>query len=144
MLIGIGSDHAGYPLKQALYEYLKKTYPEDSIQDYGCANATNSVDYPLIAKDLCTDLAAGKLERGILICGSGIGISVAANRFKSIRAALCTEVVAARLSREHNDANVLCLGNWFVTNKMAEEITSVWLKTQFAGGRHQRRVDQLS
>jgi ribose 5-phosphate isomerase B len=143
MIIGIGSDHAGYSLKEHILKFLKETYSEFDLRDYGCKSSSDSVDYPNIAASLCGDLSKGNLERGILVCGSGVGMSIAANRVKGVRATLCSDLLTARLCREHNDSNVLCLGNWFVTPKLSEEILNIWLKTKFAAGRHQKRVSLL-
>lgn len=143
MKLGIGSDHAGYTLKEALSQSLCKFLSEDQLIDYGCSCVNQPVDYPVIAKALSLDVSNGKLDRGILICGSGIGVSMAANRIKGVRAALCHDLLSARLSRQHNDANVLCLGNWFVTPKMADEILNIWLNTPFEGQRHKERIDLL-
>ena len=125
MIIGLASDHAGYPLKAHIYQFLKEKY---IIKDYGCANAVDSVDYPSFAQAVCEDLIEVKIQRGLLVCGSGVGMSLAANRFKGIRAVLCQDLLTARLSREHNNANVLCLGNWLVTAKLSEEILNIWLR----------------
>ncbi len=143
MKIAIGSDHAGYELKEKIIKLFQAELQEHHLKDFGCSGAEQSVDYPNIANEVCTAILRSEFERGILICGSGIGISIAANRHRGIRAALCADVIAARLCRQHNNANILCLGDWFVTGKMAAEITKVWLTTEFEGGRHQRRVDLL-
>lgn len=135
----IASDHAGFPLKKILIEQLTKS--GFKITDLGCNSAEKSVDYPDYAEKLCKKL---KNEFGILICGSGIGISIAANRFKHIRAALCHNVKAAKLTRAHNDANVLCLGARMVSEKTALAITKNFLSTKFEGGRHETRVAKLS
>lgn len=143
MKIAIGCDHAGFPLKDYILSSLKKSHPEHEIVDYGCAGPSDSVDYPKVGQAIAHDVVAGKADKGILVCGSGIGISIAANRVKGARAALCSDVISARLSRQHNDANILCFGNWFVTPKMADEILQVWLNTAFEGERHQRRIDLI-
>ncbi|MDJ0626416.1 MAG: ribose 5-phosphate isomerase B [Candidatus Caenarcaniphilales bacterium] len=143
MSIGLGSDHAGYSLKKYLLEYLTSEYPNIKFRDFGCPSDKVSVDYPNIAQDLCKALTDNEIQRGILICGSGIGISIAANRFKGIRASLCQDIFAAKLTREHNDSNVLCLGNWFVTPKMAEQIANTWINTEFHGDKHLRRVELI-
>lgn len=141
MIIGLASDHAGYSLKEHIASSLKENY---ILKDYGCSNSTDSVDYPNFAEKLCQELLRGEIEKGILICGSGIGMSIAANRHKGIRAALCQDLLTARLSREHNNANVLCLGNWLVTSKLSDEILDIWLNTNFAGGRHIQRLEMLN
>lgn len=135
----IASDHAGFLLKEFLKEQLTKS--GFKVSDLGCNSAEKSVDYPDFAQKLCKKLDG---EFGILICGSGVGISIAANRFKHIRAALCQSVKLAKLSRAHNDANVLCLGSRIVKNKTALSITKAFLNSKFEGGRHEGRVAKLS
>ncbi len=135
----IASDHAGFSLKKILTEQLTKL--GFKITDLGCDCAEESVDYPDYAQKLCKKLTT---EFGILICGSGIGISIAANRFKHIRAALCHNVKVAKLTRAHNDANVLCLGSRMISEKIALSITKKFLSTKFEGGRHENRVTKLS
>lgn len=135
----ISSDHAGFFLKEFLIDELVKL--GFSLVDLGTNSPQKSVDYPDFAQKLSKKL---KTEKGILICGSGIGISIAANRFKHIRAALCHDVESAKLSRAHNDANVLCLGARVVTNKLALSIAKAFLKSEFEGERHERRVKKLS
>ncbi|MFN5539839.1 MAG: ribose 5-phosphate isomerase B [Candidatus Melainabacteria bacterium] len=141
--ITIASDHAGYSLKTHLVEFIQKNYPEIEITDFGCDNSTDSVHYPDLASLVCNSINQGNSERGILICGSGVGMSIAANRHKGIRASLCNELLSARLTRQHNNSNVLCLGNWLVTPKLAEEIFAIWFKTEYEGGRHQIRIELL-
>ncbi|MGE3725838.1 MAG: ribose 5-phosphate isomerase B [Candidatus Sericytochromatia bacterium] len=140
MKLVLGSDHAGFLLKQHLITYLQGLGHE--TVDVG-AFSLNAVDYPDSAARVGEKLHNGQAERGIVVCGSGIGISIAANKMPGIRAALCNEPVSARLSREHNDANVLALGERLTTPMMAEEIVKVWLETPFAGGRHQNRIDKI-
>ncbi len=138
--IALAADHAGYEFKDALASYLReKGY---DVIDLG-TNSPDSVDYPVYAKKLCSSVLSGECEKGILVCGTGIGMSIAANRYKGIRAALCTIPEYARLAREHNNANVLCLGARFVGFDEAVKITDVFLNTEFLGGRHQNRVNQL-
>jgi ribose 5-phosphate isomerase B len=138
--IAVAADHAGYEFKDALASYLReKGY---DVIDLG-TNSPDSVDYPVYAKKLCSSVLSGECEKGILVCGTGIGMSIAANRHKGIRAALCTIPEYARLAREHNNANVLCLGARFVGFDEAVKITDVFLNTEFLGGRHQNRVNQL-
>lgn len=139
-LVAIGSDHAGYELKEQIKTYLQDKKLE--LKDFG-ANSKDSVHYPDFAKDLTSFLKENNDARGILICGTGIGMSIAANRHKGIRAALCHNVDYAKLSREHNDANVLVLGARFTELADAKEIVEAWLATDFAGGRHQTRLDML-
>lgn len=137
MKIGIGSDHGGFALKGEIVAFLTREGFE--VIDVG-NHGEVAVDYPDYADKLCLALAAGDFERGILICGTGIGMAMAANRHRHIRAALCTEPFTARMSREHNDANVLCLGGRVLGVELAKEIVRVWLHAAFAGGRHQRRI----
>jgi ribose 5-phosphate isomerase B len=138
--IAVGSDHAGFPLKAALAGWLKDLGHE--VMDLG-THSTDSVDYPLIGFDVASRVADGQAERGVLVCGSGIGVSIAANRVAGARAALVQEPLSARLAREHNDANVVCMGSRLIGEEMAREILKVFLDTPFEGGRHQRRIDQL-
>lgn len=140
MRIAVGSDHAGFPLKAPLADWLRTQGHE--VVDLG-THSTDSVDYPLIGFELARQVAEGAAERGVLVCGSGIGISIAANRVPGARAALVSEPLSARLAREHNDANIVCMGSRLVGEEMAREIVRVFLDTEFAGGRHQRRIDQL-
>lgn len=140
MRIAIGSDHAGFPLKAALVGWLQEQGHE--VLDLG-THSTDSVDYPLIGFEVATRVAQGEVERGVLVCGSGIGVSIAANRVSGARAALVQEPLSARLAREHNDANVVCMGARIIGEEMAREILKVFLGTPFEGGRHQRRIDQL-
>lgn len=140
MIIAIGSDHAGFKLKSQVASMLKTRGFE--VMDLG-ATSTDSVDYPVYGKLVGEAVASGKAERGVVVCGSGIGISIAANRIKGARAANCTTEYAAELARLHNDANVLALGERVVTSIVAERILDVFLNTVFEGGRHQRRVSLL-
>lgn len=140
MRIAIGSDHAGLPLKSSLAAWLGELGHE--VLDLG-THTPESCDYPLIGFDVATRVAQQEAERGVLVCGSGIGVSIAANRVSGARAALVHEPVSARLAREHNDANVVCLGARLIGEGMAREIVKVFLETPFEGGRHQRRIDQL-
>jgi len=139
--IAIGCDHGGYGLKEDIRALVLELGHE--IEDCGCYGPA-SVDYPDFAEAVCQAVRSGNCKRGILICGSGIGMSMAANRYREIRAALCHELFTARLSREHNDANVLCLGARIVGPGLALEMVRVWLTTEFAGGRHQGRIDRFS
>ena len=109
----------------------------------GC-NSNDSVDYPDFADQVCEQVIDGKVQYGILVCGTGIGMSMAANRYQGIRAALCYTEYSARMSREHNDANILCLGDRVLGKGLAENIVDVWLTTSFSGGRHQKRIDKFS
>ncbi|MCL4500106.1 MAG: ribose 5-phosphate isomerase B [Chloroflexi bacterium] len=139
-VIAIGSDHAGYPLKEALIEEL--TTLGYQFKDFGTFSL-ESVDYPDIGREVAEAVAAGKFERAILICGTGIGISITANKVKGIRAAVCSESFSARMSRAHNDANVLAMGARVVGTGLAVEIAKAFLETEFEAGRHKRRVDKI-
>jgi RpiB/LacA/LacB family sugar-phosphate isomerase len=140
MRIAVASDHAGFELKEKLKEYLRELGHE--YEDFG-TNSSESVDYPDYALKVAECVAKKECERGILVCGSGIGMSMAANKVPGIRAALCYDTETARLSREHNDANVLTIGARLTDEKTAKEIVRVWLTTEFAGGRHSRRVNKI-
>lgn len=139
MNILIGSDHGGYLLKEKIKEYLT-TQTNYIITDIGCFNQ-NSCNYPIIADKLCTQLTLSDI--GILICGTGIGISIKANRYKSIRCALCHNVETAELGRKHNDANVLALGARILNHDEALKIVEAFLNTKFEGGRHINRINML-
>lgn len=141
MTVALGADHRGFALKEQLRRYLAGA--GHRVRDMGTF-ATASTDYPDYGFAVARAVAAGRAQRGILICATGIGMCIAANRFPRVRAALCASVRLARLSREHNDANVLCLGADTVSWPLARRIVRVWLGTQFAGGRHRRRRDKLA
>jgi ribose 5-phosphate isomerase B len=141
MRIALASDHAGFALKDELAAWLRDT--GHVIIDLG-TNSTESVDYPEFGARLANAIASGEAERGIAVCGSGIGISIAVNRNPHCRCARVDEPLSARLAREHNDANVLALGGRLIGHDMARACVLEFLDTAFAGGRHQRRVDQLS
>jgi ribose 5-phosphate isomerase B len=136
----ISSDHAGYAMKELVKQQLDKLGV--GYEDIG-THDTQPTDYPLWAARVATAVSHDRYGRGITICGTGIGASIAANRFKGVRAALCTSVEMARLSRQHNNANVLVLGGRTTSPEMATEILKTWLATGFDGGRHQRRAGQL-
>jgi ribose 5-phosphate isomerase B len=140
MRIALGADHAGVALKDEVKRLLDQRGV--AYTDFG-TNSGESVDYPDFAARVATEVAAGRFDRGILVCGSGIGMAMAANRFTGIRAAAATDVTLARLSREHNNANVLTLGERTTPPDMARRIVDVFLDTPFAGGRHQRRVSKI-
>ncbi len=141
MKIAIGADHAGFPLKQAVKSWLEEHgYQVDDLGTYD----TSSVDYPDYAAAVAHEVAEGKAEYGILICGTGIGMSMSANKVPGIRAALCTNAYTARMSRRHNDANVLCMGARVVGVGVAESIVEAWLSEEFEGGRHARRVAKIN
>jgi ribose 5-phosphate isomerase B len=138
--IAVGCDHGGIGLKEEILAVIKELGHE--VEDQGCF-AKESVDYPTFAKSVCAHVQAGRCARGILICGTGIGMSMVANRFDGIRAALCHELYTARMSREHNDANVLCIGARVIGPGLAAEMVRTWLGTEFAGGRHLRRIEMF-
>ena len=141
MRIALAADHAGFVLKDELAAFLRDQGHE--VSDLG-TNSAESVDYPMFGAKLASAIAAGAAERGVAVCGSGIGISIAINRNPACRCARVDDPLSAALAREHNDANVLALGARLVGADMAKACVLAFLGTQFAGGRHQRRVDQLS
>lgn len=141
MRIAIGSDHRGFNLKEKLIEFLRKEGYK--VKDFGTHNVLKSCDYPGIGYRLAKGVSSGKIKRGILICKTGIGFSIIANRVRGIRAALCHNLESAKLSREHNDSNILVLGANFVKEEMAKKMVKLWLQTEFLGGRHTRRVRQI-
>lgn len=135
----IGSDHGGFNLKKEVISYLEKLGYE--VSDLGC-HTSDSCDYPIIAKAVAEKvLETG--NKGILICGTGIGVSITANRYNGIRASHCTDTFTARMTRMHNDSNILCLGERITGVGLALDIVDVWLKTEFEGGRHQKRIDMI-
>jgi ribose 5-phosphate isomerase B len=138
--IALGCDHGGFGLKNEIVPLLEQS--GHTIIDFGCYSE-ESVDYPDFADKVCAAIIDGRCSRGILICGTGIGMSIAANRHRQIRAALCHEAFTARMSREHNDTNVLCLGARVLGIGIALDIVKIWLETGFAGGRHLRRISMM-
>ena len=138
--IAIGADHAGFELKEKIKNVLGEL--EYEVVDFG-TNSTDSVDYPLIAKALATNVASKDPPRGILICGTGIGMSIAANKVKGIIAANCFDTETAKLARLHNNSNILTLGGRILNFDTAKDIVKVWLETDFEGGRHQRRIQEI-
>jgi ribose 5-phosphate isomerase B len=141
MRIALAADHAGFALKDELADWLREQ--GHAVSDLG-TNGPESVDYPQFGRKLAQAIAAGEAERGIAVCGTGIGISIAVNREPKCRCARVSEPLSAALAREHNDANVLALGARLIASDMAKACVTAFLDTRFAGGRHQRRVDQLS
>lgn len=139
--IPIGSDHAGFELKQRIKEYLEEMGYE--AEDLGTFD-NGSVDYPDFAGAVAERVASGRAERGIVICGTGIGVSIAANKVPGVRAALATNVFMAEMARRHNNANVLALGGRVTAPESARPILEAWLNNQFEGGRHQRRIDKIA
>lgn len=140
MKIVIASDHGGYILKEHIKKYLEDN--KYDIEDFG-THSLESVDYPDFAQKVAEAVAQGQYDRGILICGTGLGISIAANKVRGIRAAVVTESFSAKMSRLHNNANVLALGGRVVGPDLATEIVDVWINTSFEGGRHERRVNKI-
>lgn len=141
MKLAIGSDHAGLPLKNALIPYLESRMIP--YEDFG-TETPDTVDYPHIAEKVCKAILSGQYDRGILICGTGIGMSITANKFPGIRAAAVSEPFSAILAKRHNNANVLCMGARVIGSGLATLITEGWLNASFEGNRHQRRVDIIS
>lgn len=140
MKIAIGCDHGGLRHKNAIIEHLRRR--GFAVMDFG-TNTTDTVDYPDIALPVSKSVASGKNDLGILICGTGIGMSLTANKVKGIRAAACSEHFSAKYTRKHNDANILCLGGRVIGVGTAIELVDLFVDTEFEGGRHQRRVDKI-
>ncbi len=142
MILAIGSDHGGYELKEEIKKHLDARGV--AYKDFGC-HSTASVDYPTVAAEVAQAIADGQYTRGLLFCGTGIGISIAANKVKGIRAACCSDYFSAKYTRLHNDANILCMGGRVVGAGLAAELVDVFIDTEFEGGaRHTRRVDLIS
>ena len=141
MKITIGADHGGYLLKNLIVDHLKNN--DHQVQDCG-AHTSDSVDYPNFAKEVTSSITGENAELGILVCGSGIGMSMAANKVNGIRAALCFNAYMGRMTRAHNNANVLCLGERVLGSGTALDIVDAFVNTQFEGGRHQRRIDLVT
>ena len=140
-MIALGADHGGYELKEAIKKHLEHR----GIKYVDCGTYSHeSVDYAPIAEKTCRKVTSGECEKAILCCGTGIGISMAANKVKGIRAACCSDYFSAKYTRLHNDANALCMGGRVVGTGLAMELVDVFLNTEFEGGRHQRRVDQIT
>ncbi len=140
MKIAIGSDHAGFQMKAELIKVLSDLGYQ--YTDFG-PNSTDSVDYPDFAEKVATNVSNGNADRGVLICGTGIGMAIVANKFPNIRAAVCNDLYSAKMSRLHNDANVLTIGGRVIGIDLAKEILKVWLSTDFEAGRHERRLDKI-
>ena len=140
MKIGIGNDHSAFELKQVIAAHLKAQGHE--VVDYGSYSAERC-NYPEFGEKVARAIVRGEVERGVLICGTGVGISLAANKVKGIRAAVCSEPYTAQLSRRHNNTNVLCFGARVIGIEMAKMIVKEWLEAKFEGGRHQRRIDMI-
>lgn len=140
-MIALGCDHGGFELKNAIIEHFKENGIE--YRDYGAYSA-ESVDYPIIAKTVCDAINAKECELGILCCGTGIGMSIVANKVDGIRAAACSETFSAELTRRHNNSNILCLGGRVIGAGLALKMVDLFINTPFEGGRHQRRVDMVN
>ncbi len=142
MKIVIGSDHRGYHVKQRLVGLLQTLSHE--VRDLGVGSGEASVDYPDFAFDVARLVGEGSAERGILICGTGIGMCIAANKVHGVRAACCHDIITAEMSRRHNNANVLCLSADMLGEELIDRMARIWLATEFEAGRHQRRVDKIA
>lgn len=138
-MIAIGCDHGGFEMKTALIKHLQENDVE--FVDLGCNGET--VDYPDIAVKVCEKVTSGECDKGVLVCGTGIGMSMAANKIKGIRAAVCGDTFSAKFTRLHNNCNVLCLGGRVIGNGLACDILDIYLATEFEGGRHERRVEKI-
>ncbi len=139
--IGIGSDHAGFKYKEEIKDFLTKA--GHTVKDYGIYEEAPVKDYKFV-EDLCLGIIGGEIQRGILICGTGLGVSIAANKVSGIRAALCNDLYTAKKSREHNESNILAFGSRVVGIEVAKEVVKVWLETDFEGGRHISRNDFIT
>ena len=139
-MIAIGCDHGGFELKEHIVKYLKDKGVD--VKDFGVYNE-DSVDYPDCAPPVCKAVLSGEAERGILLCGTGIGISIAANKYKGIRAALCSDVYSAKMTKQHNNSNIICLGGRVTGRELAFMIVDAWMNAEFEGGRHQARIDKI-
>lgn len=141
MKIGIGNDHSSVEMKQQIKEFVERMGHE--VVDFG-TNSTQSCDYPVYGEKVARAVVAKEVERGIVICGTGVGISLAANKVKGIRCVVCSEPYSAKLSRQHNNSNMLAFGARVIGIEMAKMIVTEWLNTEFEGGRHQRRIDMIT
>ncbi len=142
MKIGIGNDHTAVEYKNEIKLFLEESFNCDVV-NYG-TNSTESFDYPIAGETVANAVASGEVDRGIVICGTGLGISLAANKVNGIRCCVCSEPFTARLSRQHNNANMLAFGARVVGLEMAKMIVDEWMKAEFLGGRHQRRIDMIT
>ena len=141
MKIAIGSDHRGYEVKRRIVALLQRAGHE--VQDFG-PQSHDSVDYPDFAFEVASAVSEGRVERGILVCGTGIGMCIAANKVRGVRAAPCHDSITAEMSRRHNNANVLCLSADLLGEELIDRMVRIWLETEFEGGRHARRVDKIA
>ncbi len=139
-MLALGSDHGGFELKEHIKKYLYEKGVE--YKDFGCYDE-KSVDYPDIAEVVCKSINDGESENGILVCGTGIGISIAANKIDGIRAAHCHDVYSAEMTKRHNNSNVICMGGRVIGRELAFKIIDAWLGAEFEGGRHQTRIDKI-
>lgn len=142
MKVALAADHAGYELKEIVKEFIEEEM-EDECEDFGTFSDA-SVDYPDFAQQVAKKVSKGEIDRGILICGTGIGMSIVANKFSEVRAALCHDVFSAEATRRHNDSNILTMGSRVIGEELALKIVCTWLSTGFDGGRHQRRLDKIA
>ena len=140
-MLAIGCDHGGFELKNYIIKHMEERGIE--LKDFGTYDE-NSCDYPDIAEKVCHSITSGECDRGILVCGTGIGMSIAANKIKGIRAALCTDVYSAKMTKQHNNSNVICLGGRVTGREVAFMIVDTWYDETFLGGRHQNRIDKIS
>ena len=140
MRIAVGSDHRGHAVKERIIELLRRL--EQDVVDAGFS-AQESIDYPDVAAFVAEKVSKGEVDRGILICGTGIGMCIAANKFAGVRAAPCHDDLTAEMSRRHNDLNVLCLSADMLGERLIDRMVEIWLKTEFEGGRHARRVEKI-
>ncbi len=138
--IVIGCDHAGYPLKEKVKSFLLER--NFAVEDVG-TNGLESVNYTDFGKKVASSVSKGEFKRGILICGTGLGMSILANRYTNVRAALCSEGFSTEMSRKHNDSNILVLGGRVIGESLAVDLVKIWIETPFDGGRHQTRIDQF-
>lgn len=141
MRIAVGSDHRGVAMRAKIVDLLKSRGLE--VIDEGC-NGQESVDYPDVAAAVARKVSKGEVDRGILICGTGLGMSIVANKFPGVRAAPCHDYVTAEMSRRHNDLNVLCLSGDILGERLVDRLVEIWLDTEFEGGRHERRVGKIT
>jgi len=141
--LAIGSDHAGFQLKAEIIDFLQQQYPHIQVEDCG-TYSNDSVDYPDLAVKVAEAVAGGTAQRGILVCGTGIGISIAANKVPGIRAANCHDQYTAQMCREHNDANILAFGSRVISGDTAKELVKAFIETEYAGERHARRVNKIA
>jgi len=141
MRIAVGSDHRGFHMRSQIVDLLKRL--DQEVVDVG-AEGQESVDYPDVAAAVARKVSRGEVDRGILVCGTGLGMSIAANKFPGVRAAPCHDDLTAEMSRRHNDLNVLCLSGDILGDRLVDRLVEIWLKTEFEGGRHQRRVQKIA